>query len=210
MNLRRIASAVRARPATFGIVAVAVAVAALVAVRAVASAPAFELVSADSDAADEEALIDEAGASSEADDVVQTVFVHVTGCVTSPGLYELPEGSRVADAVAAAGGLSEGASSDGVNLARIVSDGEQIAVPTEGEAAATATEASKGTTGGKVNINTATAEELDTLPGIGPATAAKIIADREANGPFTSPEDIKRVSGIGDAKYADLADAICV
>ena len=64
--------------------------------------------------------------------------------------------------------------------------------------------------GGKVNINTASAEQLDTLPGVGESTAQKIIADREANGPFSSPEDLKRVSGIGDKKYAELADLITV
>ena len=87
-------------------------------------------------------------------------------------------------------------------------------MPTAEEHAAqqSAAEASGGAAGvgGKVNINTASAEQLDTLPGVGESTAQKIIADREANGPFSSPEDLKRVSGIGDKKYAELADLITV
>ena len=140
------------------------------------------------------------------------MYVHVSGAVQEPGLYELPEGSRIAAAVEAAGGFSEDAATDGVNLARVLFDGEQIVVPTIEEAAAGSTSEGSSTTSSSslVNINTASASELDTLPGIGPATAEKIIADREANGPFTTIEDLKRVSGIGDKKYENLADLICV
>lgn len=142
-----------------------------------------------------------------------SVVVHVGGAVASPGVYELAEGARVSDALEAAGGAVEGAAPDALNLARVINDGEQIIVPTEEDQeqqAASGSAAGASGMGGKVNINTATAEQLDTLPGIGESTAQKIIADRETNGPFASVEDLKRVSGIGDKKYADLADLITV
>lgn len=153
--------------------------------------------------------------ASEIEQPAPTIAVHVSGAVAAPGVYELAEGSRAADAIEAAGGAAEGAAADALNLARVLSDGEQIVVPTAEEhaqqqAAASGVGASSGAAGGKVNINTATAEQLDTLPGVGESTAQKIIADREANGPFSSPEDLKRVSGIGDKKYAELADLITV
>ena len=137
--------------------------------------------------------------------------VHVGGAVAAPGVYDLAEGARVLDAVEAAGGFAEGAARDALNLARAVSDGEQVVVPSEADIAAGAgASAAAGGAGGKVNINTASAAQLDTLPGVGASTAEKIVADREANGPFKTVEDLKRVSGIGDKKFAALADAICV
>ena len=150
--------------------------------------------------------------------------VHVGGAVAAPGVYDLAEGARVLDAVEAAGGFAEGAARDALNLARTVSDGEQVVVPSEadiaaqeavsagagGAAAGAGASAAAGGAGGKVNINTASAAQLDTLPGVGASTAEKIVADREANGPFKTVEDLKRVSGIGDKKFAALADAICV
>lgn len=140
-----------------------------------------------------------------------TIMVHVGGAVVAPGLYELPERSRVNDAIVAAGGMDERAASDALNLARAVADGEQIIVPTiEEQQAQAAADPASPTAMGKVNINTADAELLDTLPGVGESTAEKIIADRERNGPFSSPEDLKRVSGIGDKKFEELADLITV
>ncbi len=145
--------------------------------------------------------------------------VHVTGAVGAPGVYELSEGDRVQDAIDAAGGFVDGADPSAVNCARVVQDGEQIYVPLvdaepASEAPSVGSEAGAAgaadASGGKVNINRADASELDTLPGVGPSTAEKIIADREANGPFASIEDIKRVSGIGDKKYEQLAGLICV
>ena len=150
--------------------------------------------------------------------------VHVGGAVAAPGVYDLAEGARVLDAVEAAGGFAEGAARDALNLARAVSDGEQVVVPSEadiaaqevasagagGAAAGAGASAAAGGAGGTVNINTASAAQLDTLPGVGASTAEKIVADREANGPFKTVEDLKRVSGIGDKKFAALADAICV
>lgn len=155
----------------------------------------------------------------------QSLFVHVVGAVCSPGVYELSSGSRVIDALEIAGGPKKNASLASVNLAREVADGEQILFPTlkeveSGEVAASAFISSgvdslgnlnsSGTAQKKVNINTAAADLLDTLPGVGPSTAEKIIADREANGAFANPEDLQRVSGIGEKKYAQLADLICV
>lgn len=144
---------------------------------------------------------------------VPVIAIHVSGAVLNPGVYELPEGSRANDAIEAAGGASEDAVPDALNLARVLSDGEQIIVPTVEEQERLEEAAVAGQTldaGGKVNINTATVEQLDSLPGVGESTAQKIIADREENGPFGSPEDLKRVSGIGDKKYEDLADLITV
>ena len=159
-------------------------------------------------------LMDAAEAEDVGGQVAPTIAVHVSGAVAAPGVYELEEGARVADAVEHAGGFLEGAAENALNLARVLNDGEQVVVPTAGEQAAqqSAAEASGGAAGvgGKVNINTASVEQLDTLPGVGESTAQKIIADREANGPFSSPEDLKRVSGIGDKKYAELADLITV
>ena len=146
--------------------------------------------------------------------------VHVGGAVASPGVYEVDAGSRVEDAVEAAGGLAEGAAPDALNLARPLADGEQVIVPTleeveQSAAAGSALGAASGAGGaspasGKVNLNTAGADELDALPGIGPATAEKIVADRQSNGPFADVEDLKRVSGIGDKKFAQLVDLVCV
>ena len=159
-------------------------------------------------------LMDAAEAEDAGGQVAPTIAVHVSGAVAAPGVYELDEGARVADAVELAGGFLEGAAENALNLARVLNDGEQVVVPTAEEHAAqqSAAEASGGAAGvgGKVNINTASVELLDTLPGVGESTAQKIIADREANGPFSSPEDLKRVSGIGDKKYAELADLITV
>lgn len=147
------------------------------------------------------------------------LVVHVVGAVRHPGVFELPAGSRVRDAVEAAGGLLGAAAPASVNLARLVQDGEQIAVPTQDEAAAGASPgaaavagagASSGPAGGKVNLNTADASALDALPGVGPATAARIIADREANGPFASVDDLARVSGIGAKKLEGLRDLVTV
>ena len=153
----------------------------------------------------------------------EQVCVFVSGEVVRPDVYYLDEGARVADAVMAAGGFTEEASADALNLARTLVDGEQVAVPSQAsvEAAAGATVVSSGvtadasaavasTTPGRININTADAATLQTLNGIGEATAKKIVADREANGPYKTIEDLKRVSGIGDKKFEGLRDSICI
>ena len=138
------------------------------------------------------------------------MVVHVDGAVVSPGVYELLAGSRAGDAVAAAGGLAEGADTTAINLAAVLADGEKVYVPLEGEAVTSSQEGSLEAGAAPVNLNTATAEELDGLPGIGEATAQAIIEDREANGPFLSPEDLMRVSGIGEKKFERLEGLVCV
>lgn len=146
----------------------------------------------------------------------EVVFVHVSGEVQNPGLYQMDSGSRVADAVNAAGGFTDSADESSCNLARIVSDGEHILIPsTEETAMAKAANdgppvAVTGASTAPVNINTATAEQLETLPGIGSSTATKIISDRESNGPFQNVEDLARVSGIGQKKLESLEGLICV
>ena len=155
----------------------------------------------------------EASASS-APSAPASVTVHVVGEVRRPGVYVLATGARACDAVAAAGGLLGDAEQASVNLARVLVDGEQIVVPRQGESAAAggAAGGAAGAAGtgasGKVNINSATAEQLDALPGIGPATAAKIVGDRTSNGPFSSVDDLMRVPGIGPAKFDALKDLI--
>lgn len=155
----------------------------------------------------------EAGGSSEqsASAEASVVVVHVVGAVARPGVYVLPTGSRVGAAVEAAGGLLDDAAPQGVNLARFVRDGEQLCVPTIGEAAApTAAAGASGAPGGLVDINTADVALLDTLPGIGPATAERIVRDRAANGPFRTVDDLQRVTGIGPKKLEQLRDLVTV
>ncbi|QYH35934.1 ComEA family DNA-binding protein [Salinibacterium sp. M195] len=133
------------------------------------------------------------------------VFVHVTGAVVRPGLFELADGSRVIDAIAAAGGFTATANRDELNLARLLTDGEQFAVPVEGEQSADAAASDS-----RVNLNTADAAALDTLPRVGPAMAARILAWRDANGRFASIDDLRSVSGIGDKTFEGLRELITV
>lgn len=135
------------------------------------------------------------------------VFVHILGAVERPGLYELREGDRAVDAVAAAGGFTAAADRAQLNLARFVVDGEQIYVAAVGESAGTV----PGTTPeGKVNINTADQQALETLPRVGPALAARIIDWRTAHGRFTAIDDLKNVTGIGDKTFDGLKDLVTV
>lgn len=155
----------------------------------------------------ESVTVDEGGG--ERDPVTaEAVFVHVSGAVAAPGLYVLDEGARVVDAISAAGGFTPGADEQGVNLARPISDGEQLHVPTMGEVRAAAGPESAGD--GRVNLNTADAAALDTLPRIGPAMAQRIIDWRDANGRFTSVEDLLAVPGIGDKMLETLRDLVTV
>ena len=141
----------------------------------------------------------------------ETLFVHVSGCVANPGLYELEEGSRLASAIEAAGGFTEDAACDSVNLARRLEDGEMVVVlPMSAGSGANEEIPEVKTASSLININTATAEELEQLPGIGPSTAQKIVSDRMANGSFKSPDDLKRVTGIGDKKFETISALICV
>ena len=129
--------------------------------------------------------------------------VYVGGAVAKPGVYTLAPASRVADAVAAAGGFIPGADTARVNLAQAVSDGMQVYVPAARSAGAPAFAA-------KININTAGREELEKLPGIGPVLALRIIDYRLAHGPFRDLGDIKRVSGIGESKFNQIKDKIAL
>jgi competence protein ComEA len=151
----------------------------------------------------------------------QELIVHAAGAVVRPGVYRLPAGARVADVIDAAGGLSPDADGDRVNLAAPVADGERVYVLRRGEASVPSAPVGPPPTGppgaddgeapaALVDLNTATAEQLDTLPGVGPATAEAIIAYRTEQGPFTSVDELLEVRGIGDAKLADLRDRVTV
>lgn len=134
------------------------------------------------------------------------VYVHVSGAVAHPGLYRVATDARLVDAIAASGGFSADADRDAVNLARPVVDGEQVHVPREGEEPAVSTAAG----GGLLDLNAADEAALCELPGIGPALARRIIAWRQANGRFTSVDDLLAVSGIGQKLLAGLHDLVRV
>lgn len=185
---------------------------------------------------------DKAGAGNDNADG-EEIIVHVTGAVKKPGVYNLPAGSRVIDALNLAGPVAE-ADLEQLNLALEVEDGEQVQVPHKGESAddnegfggasagpgkrqiaanrggagKTSAGAGKNSAGstavrissGKVNINKAGIDELDTLPGIGPALAQRIVDYRESQGKFQDVSELKNVSGIGDKKYAGLADLVTI
>ena len=135
------------------------------------------------------------------------LYVYLTGAVQDPGVYALPEGSRLYEAVSRAGGLTEDADVSRINEASLLSDGQHIHVPREGEAWQ---DASGGSSEEIVNINTAGPETLVLLPGIGEAKAAAIVRYRNANGPFSCIEDIMNVSGIGKAVFEQIKDRIRV
>jgi len=134
------------------------------------------------------------------------LVVDVVGAVRRPGLVRLPEGSRVADAIASAGGLRRGAARAAVNFAAPVSDGQQVLVPAPGAAvaAAGADAGAAATSSGPVSLSSATAEQLDALPGVGPVTAEKIVAYRQQHGSFRSVDELDAISGIGPSRIADL------
>lgn len=152
------------------------------------------------------------------------VAVHVVGAVPRPGLYEFAEGARVQDAIDAAGGLLASANVDSINLAALLIDGDQLAIPyQEGEAPAEAftqpelpssttpeTASSNSQSNDVININTASLEELDSLPGIGPTIAQRIIDYRAENGPFTVIDEILNVPGIGPSTFDEIKELISV
>lgn len=137
--------------------------------------------------------------------------VHITGAVVNPGVYSLPRGSRVQDAVAAAGGFATQASPDAVNLAAILQDGQQIHVPAVNEQVpASLPGAPLESSIAPVNINTAGEAELQTLPGIGPTRSQAILTYRQEHGPFLDIADIRNVPGIGETTYQQIKDLIVV
>ena len=146
----------------------------------------------------------------------EKIKVHIAGSVVSEGIVELEEGARVADAIDQAGGTTADANMDQVNLAYKVQDGQKIYIPNINEEEYEITEDMEGiqniyeTNPDIININTATQTELELLPGIGPSTASKIIKYREENGEFKVIDDIKNVSGIGDAKFESIKNQITV
>ena len=168
-------------------------------------------------------------------DITKKIMVYITGEVKNPGIYELEENSRIKDVIEKAGGLKETADITDINLATILQDEDKITIPSKEEnkqekqntekiqsnKQSKTTEKSQNTTSistnvteknqnTKVNINTATQTELETITGIGPSTASKIIKYRSENGKFKNINDIKNVSGIGDAKFNSIKDEITV
>jgi competence protein ComEA len=142
------------------------------------------------------------------------IFVYVSGWVRHPGVYQFHQGDRVIDAIRVAGGARAGADLVSVNLAAFLTDAQQVTILKKGiiqtGGAAGLGGAGPGGGGGLVNINTATLEELETLPGIGPALGQRIIDYRTAHGPFRSIDDLMNVSGIGDKRLADLRAKVTV
>jgi competence protein ComEA len=134
------------------------------------------------------------------------LVVYVVGAVHRPGLYEVPQGSRVADAVARAGGVTRKADPAALNLAAPLADGEQVLVPARLPRAVAAAQGAPvpGVQAGPIQLSSATAEQLDALPGIGPATAQKILDYRAEHGAFPSVEDLDEVPGIGPARVEQL------
>jgi competence protein ComEA len=141
------------------------------------------------------------------------IVVHITGAVPRPGVYALPQGARVQDGISAAGGFLAEAQKTDINLAQLLEDGEKLDIPfIEGASPVIGTPLPEvvTTTTELININTASAAELDALPGIGPASAQKIVEYRDQNGPFVNAEDIINVSGIGPGTYERIKDLITV
>ena len=152
----------------------------------------------------------------------KTILVHIAGAVKIQGIVEVKENARINDVIEEAGGTTENSDLSKVNLAYKVEDGQKIYIPSiterEENIQVTSNDAGKNViegytysnSNGKININTATAESLETLPGIGASSAQKIITYRETNGKFKTIEELKNVSGVGSAKYETIKDLICI
>ena len=135
------------------------------------------------------------------------LLVHVAGAVVTPGVYDLDDGSRIRDAIAAAGGPVDGADINALNLAEKLSDGQKVVVPRVGEVLQAAGSPSEG---GKINLNLATKAQLEELPSVGPVLAQRIIDHREKKGRFTSVRQLMEVEGFGPKKFEALKDLIAV
>lgn len=149
----------------------------------------------------------------EEDTACQTIYVHVCGAVEKPGVYELESESRLYQVIALAGGFSEDANQNSLNLAQFLQDGQQVYVYTLQETEAMQTvpvEASTGMNSTLININTASVQQLKNLPGIGESKAQAIVAYREKQGSFSSIEQIKKVEGIKDGLFQKIKDSITV
>ena len=136
------------------------------------------------------------------------LFVHVVGAVRRPGLYRLKEGSRVADAIRRAGGITKHAEVALVNLAAPLADGVQVVVPARVQVGGAAPDVAVPAAPGRVSLASATADQLDELPGVGPVTAQRIVDWRQAHGPFGSVDDLDAVPGIGPARVEQLRDLV--
>ena len=132
------------------------------------------------------------------------IYVHVAGSVKSPGIYQLDTGTRVYDAVLAAGGFTEKANQSSVNMARALADGEQLVVSSESSVASF----EGPTSSSLISLNQASASQLEDLPGVGPALAGRIVDWRSANGGFKAKEDLLNVAGIGDKLFASFKDLV--
>jgi competence protein ComEA len=144
---------------------------------------------------------------------ITAVLAHAAGAVRNPGVYSLRPGARVQDLLQAAGGPVPGADLDRINLAAPVADGSQVYVPEEGEAVPSGSgggAAGASAPAGPLDLNTATIEQLDALPGVGPATAQAIVAEREKRGRFAAVDDLLDVRGIGPAKLEGMRDLVTV
>lgn len=146
---------------------------------------------------------------------IALIFVHAAGAVRQPGLHRLPAGSRVADLIEVAGGVDDSIDIDRVNLAAPVSDGERVYLPRHGESVPAPAQAPSGTGGtaqtpGPLDLNTATQQQLEALPGVGPATADAILSARTSRGRFSSIEDLLDVRGIGTARLDQLRSLVTV
>lgn len=151
---------------------------------------------------------------------INLIKIHIIGEIKNPGIIEITEGSRIADAIEKAGGVTKEADVSKVNLAYLLQDGQKVYIPNKNDEEIEYIEDTAGNNvivedktskkESKININTATQTELETLSGIGPSTALKIINYRKENGKFNSIDEIMNVSGIGEAKYESIKDYICV
>ena len=158
--------------------------------------------------------IKEGKSDSEKEKSTENIFVYVCGAVQKPGVYELLPGQRICDAIAAAGGLSEQAAGDSLNQAEVLSDGQMLRVLTTEEAAAATVqpgqETAESSRDGRVDINTADASALMSLPGIGQSKADAIVAYRNEHGAFKAPEELMNISGIKEGVYQKIKDSIKV